>query len=291
MMLILQQVKAFNERVVECVLLYNFDEKVLPPLCTNRAPLSSADGKSEAGDVSPDSGGAKKAEDEAASRAQRAIERESQPLTRLEEGSHGSGYKRLRSWRGAPLQGRFAEAWPKVQDQPPKAGNCTPFSDPSQLSMFALPQGTELRALPRKVPHKGGGSGGGGGSMMAPLPTRRTNLEQHSFVWTNYWDNDSMPDMPGESSSSTTQVQDLASSAGSERQQPLSGALLEACDGDEVRTRALQDLGVEAEGCAGEDRSRLYFHAATIWTPLPADRNEQVCNKCELSFSFCKLVC
>jgi len=258
-------VKAFNERVVECVLLYNFDDTVLPPLRTNLAPLSSADGTSKSSDASPDTADAKEADSEA--RAKRAIERESQPLTRLEEGPHGSGYKRLRSWRGAPLQGRFAEAWPRVQDQPPIKGVCTPFSDPSQLSMFALPQGTELRAQPRKLLHKGGG----GGSMMAPLPTRRTNLEQHSFVWTNYWDNESMPEMAGDSTSTRVDSEE----------QPLSGVLLEACDGDEARTRAMQDLGVEAEGCTGEDRSRLYFHAATIWTPLQTGRNEQVCNFCE----------
>lgn len=30
----------------------------------------------------------------------------------------------------------------------------------------------------------------------------------------------------------------------------------------------LKELGVEYEGCPGEDRERHYFHCATIWRPL-----------------------
>jgi hypothetical protein len=254
------------------VLLYTHDEGVLPPLRNDAAhPHATSRGSIDRG-TSPDAALAELAEDEL--RRQRAEEREAQPLTKLEEGPHGSGYKRLRAWRGAPLLGKFAGAWPPVHEQPRTKAMGSPFGDLPQLSMFALPHGAELRALPPKA------SKGPGRSMMPPLPTRRTTLEQHSFVWTNYWDNESMPDAPAAANAPPPPGEGSGACGAAPPPSPslpeASPSLLAACGGDGRRASALHALGAEAEGCPGEDRARLYFHAATVWAPLAPGRNEQV---------------
>jgi hypothetical protein len=70
--------------------------------------------------------------------------------------------------------------------------------------------------------------------LIPPLPTHRGNVFQHSFVWTNYWDE---PEI-------------------------ISNDFMNGKD------EQMKELGVVYEGCPGEDRERHYFHCATIWRPL-----------------------
>jgi len=133
-----EQLSAYNERILECVLLYTPDETIFPVPTAQRV------------DEPPEAGAA------AADETVPVVKKQLPPPTFLLPGPPGSTYMKVPSWRGEQLRGAFAQACPAIHEMPP-SGMGTPFSDLQQLSIFAFPKVTRKRrciatAFLRRVP-------------------------------------------------------------------------------------------------------------------------------------------
>lgn len=104
--------------------------------------------------------------------------------------------------------------------------------------------------------------------MIPPLPSHRGNISQHSFVWTNYWED---LDQPSNETQKVNQgnnddIDDVTQQTSKlvvTNENEVEGIVMV-----QTKEEVSRELGIEEEGCVGEDRERQYFHCATIWRPL-----------------------